>query len=124
MWWKRRNDYLHKRMQQSSAKRIWDYTPLSGEGDPLGTVQDIKLWPFNQICSKPESVLKNDAHKLLRVFEMQTDHLLPARRPDLVLIKNHLLCFIYFTVCQSVCLSLYIYIYIYIYKTDFFDTVA
>ena len=37
---------------------------------------------------KPESVLKNETHKILRDFEIQTDHLIPARRPDLVLINK------------------------------------
>ena len=35
---------------------------------------------------KPESVLENKTHKILCDFEIQTDHLIPARKPDLVLI--------------------------------------
>ena len=31
----------------------------------------------------PEPVLKNETHKLLWDFEIQTDHLISARRPDL-----------------------------------------
>ena len=31
---------------------------------------------------KPESVLENETHKILWDFEIQTDHLIPARRPD------------------------------------------
>ena len=34
----------------------------------------------------PASVLENDAHKLLWDFDMQTDHLISARRPDLIII--------------------------------------
>ena len=30
----------------------------------------------------PESVLENETHKLLRGFEIQTDHLISARRTD------------------------------------------
>ena len=30
----------------------------------------------------PESVLENETHKLPRDFELQTDHLITARRPD------------------------------------------
>ena len=37
---------------------------------------------------KPESVLENETHKILWDFEIQTDHLIPARRPDLVLINK------------------------------------
>ena len=31
----------------------------------------------------PESILENETHKLLRNFEIQTDHLILARQPDL-----------------------------------------
>ena len=37
---------------------------------------------------KPESVLENKTHKILWDFEIQTDHLITARRPDLVLINK------------------------------------
>ena len=33
-------------------------------------------------------VLENDTHKLLWDFNIQTDHLIPARRPDLTIINN------------------------------------
>ena len=35
-----------------------------------------------------EYVLENDTHKLLWNFEIQTDHLISARRPDLVIINK------------------------------------
>ena len=35
-----------------------------------------------------ESVLENDTHKLFRDFEIQTDHLILARRPDLIIINK------------------------------------
>ena len=35
---------------------------------------------------KQESILKNEANKILWDFEIQMDHLILARRPDLVLI--------------------------------------
>ena len=37
---------------------------------------------------KPESVLENETHKVLRNFEIQTDDLISARRPDLVILKK------------------------------------
>ena len=37
---------------------------------------------------KPESVLENKTHKILWDFEIQTDHQIPARRPDLVVINK------------------------------------
>ena len=35
---------------------------------------------------KSNSILKNEMHKVLWDFEIQTGHLIPARRPDLVII--------------------------------------
>ena len=36
----------------------------------------------------PVSVLENYTHKLLWDFDIQTDHLISARRPDLIIIKK------------------------------------
>ena len=36
----------------------------------------------------PAYVLENDTHKLLWDFNIQTDHLIPARRPDLIIINK------------------------------------
>ena len=36
----------------------------------------------------PAPVLENDTHKLLWDFNIQTDHLIPARRPGLIIINN------------------------------------
>ena len=36
----------------------------------------------------PAPVLDNDPHKLLWDFNLKTDHLIPARRPDLIIINN------------------------------------
>ena len=37
----------------------------------------------------PAPVLENDMHKLLWNFNIPTDHLIPARRPDLIIINNN-----------------------------------
>ena len=37
---------------------------------------------------KSESVLSNETHKIIWDFEIKTDHPIPARRPDLVLINK------------------------------------
>ena len=37
---------------------------------------------------KQEFILENEIHKILWDFEIQTDQLIPARRRDLLLIKN------------------------------------
>ena len=36
----------------------------------------------------PAPVLENDSHKLLWDFNIQTDHLFPARKPDLIIINK------------------------------------
>ena len=36
----------------------------------------------------PAPVLENDTHKLLWDVNIQTDHLIPARRPDLIIINK------------------------------------
>ena len=38
---------------------------------------------------KPEPVLKIEMQNILWYFEIQMDHLIPARRPDLVVINNN-----------------------------------
>ena len=37
----------------------------------------------------PESVLENETPKLLWDFEIQTDHLILPRRPDLIIVNNN-----------------------------------
>ena len=37
----------------------------------------------------PASVLENDTHKLQWDFDRQTDHLISARKPDLIIINNN-----------------------------------
>ena len=37
---------------------------------------------------KPAPVLENDMHKLLWDFDIKTDHLISACRPDLIIINN------------------------------------
>ena len=37
---------------------------------------------------KPESVMENEMHIILWYFEIQTDHLILARRPDPVIINK------------------------------------
>ena len=41
----------------------------------------------------PEFILENEAHKLLWDFEIRTDHLISARKLDLVIVnKNKITC--------------------------------
>ena len=39
----------------------------------------------NWYVYKPAPVLENDTHKLLWVFNIQMDHVISARRPDLII---------------------------------------
>ena len=40
------------------------------------------------LYAPPESVPENEMHQILLGFEIQTDHLISARRPDLVIINK------------------------------------
>ncbi len=40
------------------------------------------------IIHNPAAVLKNNAHKLLWDFDIQTDRLISTRKPDLIIINN------------------------------------
>ena len=37
---------------------------------------------------KPESIPENEVHRILWTFKIQADHLIVARRPDLVIINK------------------------------------
>ena len=61
-------------------------------------VGKVILWEMCKKCNfdhtskwymhNPAPVLENDTHKLLWDFDIHTDHLISARRPDLIIIKN------------------------------------
>ena len=36
----------------------------------------------------PESILGNETHEVLSDFDIQTDHLISARRPDLLIVNK------------------------------------
>ena len=44
------------------------------------------------VYAQTESVRENETHKILWKFTIQTDPLIPARRPDLVLTKKMRIC--------------------------------
>ena len=59
-------------------------TRLGGQGDPLGNEQEFKFDHANKwYMHNPAPVQENVTHKLLWDFNIQMDHLIPARRPDL-----------------------------------------
>ena len=55
----------------------------------------MKFDHTNKWCThNPESILENEMHKLRWDFEIQTDHLISARRSDLVIIIKRRTCWI------------------------------
>ena len=62
---------------------------MNGEGDPLGSVQKLKFdHTLKWYRHKLESVLKNERHKILWDFVTQPNHLIPAKRSDIVIINK------------------------------------
>ena len=59
---------------------------MGQQGDPLGDVQEIGIWLYHQMVYA--LVLENNTHELLRDFDIHTDHLILARRPDLIIINK------------------------------------
>ena len=60
------------------------------QGDPLRNVCKKLKFDHTNKCfmHNPASVRENDTHKLLWDFDIQTDHLISARRPDLIIKKK------------------------------------
>ena len=68
--YKTRHNWISKVMHWKLCKRLkFDHTTKS-------------------YVNKSESVLENETHKILWDFEIQTNHQIPARRLDLVLITK------------------------------------
>ena len=77
-------------MQQTSKKEILDKAWLSGEDDPLGIVQEIKIWPcwqmvYAQTRNRPR---KWDAINSLGIWDTNGSPI-PARIPDVVIINKN-----------------------------------
>ena len=51
-------------------------------------MQKIKVWPFYQIVNAQIRIPENEMQKILKDFNIQMDHLIPARKLDLALIKE------------------------------------
>ena len=74
----------------AANKRKIYKTQLDGEGDPLGIVQ--KNWNLtillNVICTNQNPFWRIEMHKVHWHFAIQTDHLIPDRRSDLVIVDK------------------------------------
>ena len=67
-------------MPHTSTKGMQNYAWLSGKGDLLRIVQEIKIWPFTKwYMQKTKSIIENEIHNILLDFEIQTD---PQSRPE------------------------------------------
>ena len=61
MWWKRRNDQSHyKQMQHGCIERVYDKIRLCWQGDPPGIVQDIEIWPYEQMVYAQPKICPNE----------------------------------------------------------------
>ena len=62
---------------------------LKGQGDfeVGGQVETIQTTALLRTARTP-SVLENETHKLLWDYDIQTDHLISAKRPDLIVINK------------------------------------
>ena len=68
--YKTRHDWVDKVIQWELCKKLkFDYT---------------NKWYMHN----PASILKNETHELFWDFDIQTDHLISARRPDLIIITK------------------------------------
>ena len=60
-----------------------------GEGIPWEMCKKFKFgYTIKWDIHNPASFLENEAHKLLWGFDIQTDHLISARIPDLIIINK------------------------------------
>ena len=88
--WQRWNHQSHsKRMQQLAQKEYkarhdWVGKVIHWEMCKKFTFDYANKWYMHS--SAP--VLENETHKLLWDFDIQTDHLIPASRPDFIIINK------------------------------------
>ena len=52
-------------------------------------MQEIEIWPYEQMLyAQPASILENDKHELHWHFAIQTDLVISARRPGIIIIQK------------------------------------
>ena len=69
----------------SKARHDWIGKVINWEMSKKFQFDHTNKWYMHN----PALVLENDTHKLLWDFNIQTDQLIPARRPDLILINKN-----------------------------------
>ena len=76
-------------MQQLVLKEYKTRHDWVGKVIHWGLCKKLKFDPTNMLyMHNPESVLENETNKFLWDFEIQTDHLISARRPYLVVVNT------------------------------------
>ena len=73
---------VYTQREKQVGNYISTYTDKSNKGE------ETSLNNNNNNNNNPVPVLENDSYKLLWDFNIQTDHLIAARRPDLIIISK------------------------------------
>ena len=71
-------------MQQISTDGVWGYIHLGRQGDSLGDVQVI--WLYEQMVYAQPRIRPGEWHAWN--FDVQTGHLISARRPELIIMNS------------------------------------
>ena len=89
MWRQKRDSSLpNKRMQQISTKEIQDETSLGGRWSTGNCARDWNLTILPNGISTSQNQSEKEAQKILCDFDTHMDHLILARRPNLLLISK------------------------------------
>ena len=79
----------NERIQQINAKKYKSRYDWVGKAIHWELCKEMKFDHTNKwYIHNPESILANETHKFLWGFEKQIDHLIWAKRPDLVIVIN------------------------------------
>ena len=69
-------------MPQTCVKGVQDSARLGQKGDPLGIVQEIKIWPNYLMAPAQTRSEENKTHKILGDFEIKRVHSVTDRKAD------------------------------------------
>ena len=77
-------NHIIRKKQQISTESVWVGNAIHLELCKKFRFDHTIRWYMHN----PESILKNETHKLLWDFKIQTDHLILAKRPDHTIINK------------------------------------
>ena len=86
MWWSRWNiiSEYSKLSLEYKTRQDWVAKVIQWEMGKKFKFDHMNKWYMDN----PAAVLENDTHKLQWDFDIQKDHLILARRPDLIIINE------------------------------------